>query len=130
MGCDVHAIYQVKHDRHTGWFYEGSPPTTRDYPFFGILAGVRTDPTGGPIAYPRGFPPGHDDIDARSPLYFAEHTMSYLTLEDFENDVNTRVFGYDFTKRLYCTWLEQMRALARLYAVPTDDVRVVFGFDS
>ena len=152
MGCDIHAVVQVRvngdwttvpaadipvevrhywlHDR-TSWepMWE-----VRSYVQFGILAGVR-DRDVTPIVAPRGLPSdttidqtehGSFAIDGR---WLGDHTYSWVTA--------TELVGYPLSK-IHPKWEEPLSELTSFDVwVPwlctlgnSDDVRLVFGFDS
>lgn len=63
MGCDIHFVIEKKEPNGDGGYYwlgmaEGGrmPLRSRNYPFFGELAGVRCDGTIRPDAKPNGIP--------------------------------------------------------------------------
>lgn len=107
---------------YLGWWSD------RNYPLFGILAGVRGD--GPPIAEPRGLPidlglEGREWADPNNlhsqDISYGDHSASWLTLQELqENRDRLLEAAPDFERVL--------RGLAKL-GLP-DRVRIVFNFDS
>lgn len=147
MGCDIHPEVQVrrggkweivplsespgKADRHGGFW---PLLKNRNYPLFSALAGVR----GGlePIADPRGIPPDNHVLpgargyqnDQDDPRY-GDHSFSWLSL--------TELLAYDWAavpvdeigEAFPGDVLPWIKSLVPTGGT-TDDVRLVFGFDS
>ncbi len=151
MGCDIHMIAQVRvGDRwrdiplpdwwpceRMGWGGDPRPHRrlwfdTRNYAFFGVLAGVRWLALD-PIAEGRGLPP---DLEGRTvPICgddafdLGDHSFSWCTAAELlaypweteREDVGGWVLD---------TWLPCWRRLADDLHVTPAEIRLVFGFDS
>ena len=142
MGCDIHPVIEVRGTKWPGdktWEAVAIPDRGRNYAFFGALAGVRYEPSNGPVAEPRGYPDPEAEENRfcdwnpkRESLHnflSREHTPSWLTLEEMEN------YDAQWLEKMgsmgqWNRWLRTMRFYANLYEVSDRDVRVVFDFDS
>lgn len=152
MGADIHAVLQVRRDGRWHTIPEADLPEecraywrhapsewepaweVRNYTMFGILAGVR-DHDVTPIAEPRGIPvnAGASEVGDLTPHidghWLGEHSYSWVTA--------TELVGYPLST-IHPKWQEPLSALASFNEwVPwlctlgdSDDVRLVFGFDS
>lgn len=135
MGCDITCVTQRRIDSR--WIDAGPRyglRGEREYEVFAMLAGVRGH--GEPIAPPRGLPSGFE-VDARGQRvqfarddhehWMGEHSFSWLTLSElFDRDetegIPTSKFRGDFFTELV-QW-------ARDNGIESEDVRIVFGFNS
>lgn len=85
MGCDIYAFVESKEcDRY---WTQANPHLTRNYLMFGIMAGVRNP--GVALYEPKGLP---DDMYHSTRYAYQEmqpdaHTMSWLSVEEFEKVV-------------------------------------------
>lgn len=129
MGCDVHPIvYRLT--RHGWWEEAAIPEDGRNYAFFGILAGVRSDwvDTVVPV---RGLPADMGtkvDTDR-----LGDHTFSWFTLVEGKtwatrHKRDKRVEPRAMSRLL--EWIGVMQFVADHWELKDDRVRVVFGFDS
>lgn len=142
MGCDIHAIVQVKSFRSKEWITVNTDAINiRSYTMFGFLAGVRNH-TVTPISEPKGLP---DDIKLQRkdkyPIFYdgweyeegtgaclGEFGHSYLTLAEIEN--------YRLNDGDVQDWVESgmEHLLGYLQGIKylqfCDDIRIVFGFDT
>lgn len=98
MGCDIHLKVEIRNGE--GWKSSGEvfdrpewssgkgkcddPYFGRNYYLFGLLAGVRDEIEGGPIAKPRGIPKDASKKvkDEHSEWNGDAHTASWLTLKE------------------------------------------------
>ena len=135
MGCDIHMVLQVKHDKKWNTIEEIS--LYRNYELFGILAEVR-DNTHKPISHAKGLPKDvvldkdnkinflHLDYSGiADKLWLGEHNYSYLTAKE--------LLKYKWNKVKEVIPSELVNLLERLQLLPKkeqENVRIVFGFDS
>ncbi len=82
MGCDIHALLEVKIDGE--WYLYNQPDIYRDYALFSKMAGVRGGTV--PVVEPKGFP---KDASKLSQLVYEHwgadaHTPSWLTETEME----------------------------------------------
>lgn len=134
MGTDIHVVLQKS--KKGIWKTISALEVGRNYSLFGILAGVRSVPDGGPISEPRGLP---------SDLKYLHKLYADFSLED------VRLDGVWLGESSY-SWLS-LREILRYYAKHwtnsdsryalsclLDEItphvktrgkyRIVFGFDS
>ena len=154
MGCDITIVIECRKNGQwevVPWYCSTWPKKPKDvagaidmpecfegrnYTIFGILAGVR-DWTVTPIAEPRGFPSDlsfpvnsrgtyHDR--AGDEQWFGEHSFSWVSLRELED-----YYTKDLKDLLYRegedNWFEEVLPVLRTLG-GSDNVRIVFGFDS
>lgn len=142
MGCDVHAVFEVKVDDK--WEYYSSPRIQRNYNLFEKMAGVRGD-VANAISPPRGLP---DDISVITKIeanhYGVDgHSHSWLSREEFKElyeyqknsytlyggtdwwRVDEEQYGYFFSNGF-----ETFEPGAEGYPKEIQDLRLVFWFDN
>lgn len=151
MGCDIHAILQVRSGDEWETPSNGVNITNvRDYNLFSVLANVRSDEDLPFIAEPRGVPDDlqcDDDFSVRCPcganyptVWIGDHSHSWVTLAEIEAMVTTLAA---LPKTRQTEWA--IAGLGRLLtainwrrgewwpwqkSVSDDRIRLVFGFDS
>lgn len=150
MGCDVHPVIQVRDKEwdedkspRYAWRNVAIPDRDRCYAFFGALAGVRVTPPRGPVSEPKGFPKnadaqnhGYADIYSIGAFVSREHSASWLSLREMQTYDSEwlktfyREPGGDYPWVMYQRWVKTMAFYAELYGLTSDEVRVVFDFDS
>ena len=156
MGCDIHIYTEVKiKDKWTcvdpmrlydyeqdsyvrsiyitkRQIYEG-----RNYYLFGALAGVRC--YGGPdlIDSPRGIPLDVSDVIQEISDFELEHTPCWLSLSDLkqykwykQNKCYKDALRYFFSRRIKNSTVNKLTRLQKKYKVTSEEIRVVFWFDS
>lgn len=159
MGCDIHMMAEKKDldtdrwepvveaifkadlyfpkDEISLWNtpYTYQPVENRNYELFSVLANVRNGYDTKPICEPRGFPDNIHQVTAwlLTEHHIAEHSLSWLTLDDIE--------AYDWklpsrynpgqTLEESCKhFLESCKVLRRIEKDDYCTVRLVFGFDN
>lgn len=109
------------------------PWQERNYLLFSILANVRNywDKLK-PISEPKGIPEDASD-DTKKWLEEADHSFSYLTLEELEKFKWDEPFKVE--KKWFClcefnTVITQLRRICYGLKLKTNQIRIVFGFDN
>lgn len=141
MGCDIHSGIEVRETNgpYIGKWVPGidfgadgsetdgepafAPVEERHYTLFGLMAGVR-DKDQTPLVEPRGLP---EDISPWMKKWsddWGAHSHSWLSLAELEA-WEDRLFG-----ELLEVALPVMRAIQSRKVVSSEDVRLVFFFDS
>lgn len=145
MGCDIHAIAQIK--RKDNWETIGQLDIDRDYELFNILAGVRGDGADS-ISEPRGLPEDfrnigyhiewNYDINTSTLLDgqwdLGDHSYSYITLKELTNKrilkkLKEKCWCSDENNGIFKFIKEYSKGAKRL-KIKLEDIRIVFGFDS
>lgn len=151
MGCDIHAILQVR----SGDKWETPPngvniTNVRDYNLFSVLANVRNGVDLPFIAEPRGVPDDlqcNDDFDVHCPcganyptVWIGDHSHSWVTLAEIEAMVSTLAeLPPSENARIACAGLQRLLEAINWRrgewwqwqsSVSDDKIRLVFGFDS
>jgi hypothetical protein len=124
MGAD--ASYLIEYKRGGNWYSMFEVDASRDYPLFGLLAGIRRRCEEGPLYPVRGEPEDFDPTRHFSDCYTV--SVGWLTLDELE-----AVFA-EREKDTTPGWGEPAErgailAVMRSLAESTDGVRFVFGFD-
>lgn len=159
MGCDIHVFTEVYKDgkwNHVDTLVESreyfpynvidnypaapyyivdSVYDDRNYQVFSILAGVRGSYE--PIDQPRGFPDNLSDTLQEIVDFHFEHTSSWLTLKEL---MNYNYWGLSAEEKEWVGWffdrnnsqsaISKLKRIARGHEVRSEDVRIVFWFDS
>ena len=86
MGCDIHAIVEVK--QNGNWEFVEELKINRYYPLFAMLANVRNTYDFTPLCNGRGIPANASDefIKRRSEFGSATHSWTYFTIDDLLSD--------------------------------------------
>ena len=155
MGCDIHVHYEILDAADTNeWMevtrmlhlkhyaYEDSWYTGRNYPLFGLLAGVRSGIE--PIAEPRGLPANvSSTVKVKKGEW--EHSASYYTLTEIREALRQHYISggtMEEDESVNAAWSGLDRICAQMfdisYTVPAlekhkewmDQIRIVFWFDS
>jgi len=158
VGCDIHLVTQIQdpegqwrtfnvyrdcprcvlntpnlpHRRSRCWECDDtglvSGYGTRHYAIFSVLADVRNDDIE-PISSPRGLPEDftlHEDYyhGPNRTIWLGEHSFSWLLLSELE--------AYDWVAidQADSPFVENFMSALKALNVPSDQLRIVFGFDS
>ena len=143
MGCDIHLFAEGLNPVTKAWEYLPAPdaeicdPSYRDwnpdwpglkpwfedrnYPLFGMLAGVRTHQYA-PVAQPRGIPSDVSPEIYSQWIEFGEHTPSWLGLKEL-------LAYFDPMHRTYQSRFRDFLIELGTYGTP-ETLRIVFWYDS
>lgn len=150
MGTDIHSVIQVQADGAWRTVAQRPGKDDRNYDTFAVyadvrngvgFAGISTGEGWTPIAQPRGLPPDFEVWrESHHGTWMGDHSYSWLTLAEIEaawaalDGKEYRANGGAVPARERVWLLEkQMQAMqqeARDHRVTSDQVRLVFGFDS
>ena len=159
MGCDIHAVVQVRKEGKWETIDDRGPEgvtggyrwrvlSNRNYAVFSILANVRNFSTAVPwpsIANPRGLPDEFgmedechtdamdDDLDGEK-MWMGDHSHSWVTLQELDEYDWSHVRHYEsgppYSAEDACGDF-YLRVIPWLRSLGNpEDVRLVFGFDS
>lgn len=122
MGCDIHAYSEKKDSRYGYYELHGKMEDSRDYEFFGLIAGVRRQTVDSMT--PKGIP---EDVSSDIKTLFLgwdsdAHTPSYLTLDELYK-IKT---DDQQTKEYLDSWIKHLEGIE----ADCDKKRVVFWFDN
>lgn len=142
MGCDIHAVIQVK-KADGKWVVSDWDPlkTPRQYSSFAIMAGVRNHFQHPliPICEPKGLPEDigfiHGEEDEHK--WLGDHSFSWLTLKELREWKywGELIPNYDGKNYFQSCWAGAqlqywMEEIAGFESVNEEDIRIVFGFDN
>ena len=126
MGCDIHAIIEVKNRGHPecGFSFAAKIELDRDYKMFSLMAGVRNYKELPQVSPLRGIP---NDASCRTKeeynlLGSDTHSSSFLYFYEYKNAV-------DFNSN-YCTSYEACMRFMETYEQDNYETRIVFWFDN
>lgn len=138
MGCDVHAVFEVKVDDK--WEHYSIPNIHRNYVLFEKMAGVRGDVSKA-IVPPRGLPNDISIVTKIAANYWNgdAHNHSWLSSTEFKElynyhksiansdwwKIDVEQYGY-----LFENGFEDFEPRSESYPKEIEDFRLVFWFDN
>ncbi len=130
MGCDIHAVIQIKDPERTSWGWEavGVPDHSRSYFFFGLLGLEGRIDHENPICSFRGLPEDFDWPEESWAQFLDSegHSPSWFSLRDVERYDSSLIEN----RQQWDRWVQLMYAIRNIYEVTNDEVRVVYNFDN
>lgn len=144
MGCDIHAVIEMKH-KELGWLhYAPMYELDRDYHLFALLGMTFRNPEVKPMYELRGVP---DAVTLASRLHLEKwegdaHSKSWLSIAEF-NEVMNEVYGRLWASGVHGEFRRQApwffgNSLNNLVNHPEclsnqdwlEDIRIIFWFDN
>lgn len=143
MGCDIHAIIEVKthifNDDYFSWKVADEPYISRNYSLFTFLAGVRDTGEIEPISEPKGIPRneyGEYKVSSLTTAYLKVwkangHSHSWLSLAEMKSAGRRIPVSLFYLADPYYKLVYRMVAIQAFNNIESDeDIRLVFFFDN